>query len=658
MRRRILHSLLVAATLALGSVQFSSPGKADQFRHPIQLGEKCKALFENFVDWQQYYKAFAYTKGPKGYACATDIGTDAAIEKCDDFNRGQCKIYAKSPVDGKVAIVWKGQGSTAVGNAIQPPSQMVVESDWDICFEAVDITINWGKKSNFLGVWNSDTFPASWNNSDYVSEARRRNLTPEDCAMLLRKRRPNVVQTVRKVEFQKPIIEKSKDNKLIVRMFPSEDAQEIARLREDQDFVVDRHTEEGWSFIKFSSGRHGYVLSTDLIKSDKSHSTKTSGKTAAVHDKEVSTILEDLRHREQFNFAISALKTLGIYEGDLDKNDEPKGWLAIKRWLKANGRSENSQLTYEVVAQMQRQAGTLSVTNSPDLKYGNDRSASNKGIANKKSLQQKGYFRSVLRQTHRHAVAVIVGNRDYSGRTPDVTFAGNDADAFQNFVIDDLGYREGNVIDLRDATLSELNATFGTANNHKGRLFDYVREGKSDVIVFYSGHGVPGLKDRKGYLLPVNADPNRAELNGYPLDVLLTNLAKVPARSMAVYIDACFSGESQKGMLVQATSGITVQAKVPGSSKGMVVVTAAQNDQFASWDEDAKHGLFTKHLLEALRGKADGKGYGDGDGKVTLAELKMYLDEEMTYQARRRWSRDQNASVQGSDNAVLSTLQQ
>jgi len=99
-----------------------------------------------------------------------------------------------------------------------------------------------------------------------------------------------------------------------------------------------------------------------------------------------------------------------------------------------------------------------------------------------------------------------------------------------------------------------------------------------------------------------------------------------------------------------------VQRRLPKSSTGMVVVTAAQNDQFASWDEDAKHGLFTKHLLEALRGRADGKGFGNGDGKVSLAELKSYLDEEMTYQARRRWSRDQNASVKGDLSTQLSII--
>ena len=175
-------------------------------------------------------------------------------------------------------------------------------------------------------------------------------------------------------------------------------------------------------------------------------------------------------------------------------------------------------------------------------------------------------------------------------------------------------------------------------------------------MVFYSGHGVPGLKSRKGYLLPVDADPDLVELNGYPIDVMLGNLRKIDARSTQVFVDACFSGDSPNGMLIRSASGITIKIKTPEAGGGMTVVTAAQGDQFASWDEDAKHGLFTKHLLEALNGTADGEDYGNQDGKVTLAELRTYLDEEMTYQARRRYNRDQKASVQGKLDSVLAMV--
>jgi hypothetical protein len=54
--------------------------------------------------------------------------------------------------------------------------------------------------------------------------------------------------------------------------------------------------------------------------------------------------------------------------------------------------------------------------------------------------------------TNKHGIAVIIGNKTYAGRTPAVEFAHNDAAAMKKFVIERLGYRPGNIIDLRDAT--------------------------------------------------------------------------------------------------------------------------------------------------------------------------------------------------------------
>jgi hypothetical protein len=108
-------------------------------------------------------------------------------------------------------------------------------------------------------------------------------------------------------------------------------------------------------------------------------------------------------------------------------------------------------------------------------------------------------------------VAVIIGNKHYARRVPEVDFAHNDADAMKRFVISRLGFREDNVIDLRDATQTEMLAVFGNDKTYKGRLWRWVRPRESDVVVFYSGHGVPGLKDGRGYLLPVNAAPKAPE---------------------------------------------------------------------------------------------------------------------------------------------------
>ena len=177
-----------------------------------------------------------------------------------------------------------------------------------------------------------------------------------------------------------------------------------------------------------------------------------------------------------------------------------------------------------------------------------------------------------------HGVAVIIGNRSYANeRVPEVAYAHRDADAFRRYVLDVLGFSPDNVIDLRDASQAEIEATFGNERSHQGRMWRYLhpRHG-SDVVVFYSGHGVPGLNDGRGYLLPADADPDNAEINGYPIDLLYTNLGKLEeAHSVRVFLDACFSGDSDRGMLVRSASPVYVQAALPEASGDKLTVLAA-----------------------------------------------------------------------------------
>jgi hypothetical protein len=49
----------------------------------------------------------------------------------------------------------------------------------------------------------------------------------------------------------------------------------------------------------------------------------------------------------------------------------------------------------------------------------------------------------------------------------------------------------------------------------------------------------------------------------------------IGARSVTVFLDACFSGDSQKGMLIRATSGLNVAPKLPTAATTLTVLTAA-----------------------------------------------------------------------------------
>ena len=255
---------------------------------------------------------------------------------------------------------------------------------------------------------------------------------------------------------------------------------------------------------------------------------------------------------------------------------------------------------------------------------------------------------------NQQGVAVIIGNRDYAHQdVPDVDFAHRDAAAFRRYVVEVLGYEPANIIDERDASLTRMMELFGNERSHEGDLYWMLDpSGRSDVVVFYSGHGVPGLADRSAYLLPVEAGPDNAEISAYPLALLYDNLGRLAeARSVRVFMDACFSGNSHAGMLIRRASPASVTPRLPGAAgEKLTVLTAASADQIASWDEDARHGLFTRHLLDALYGGGD----ADGDGRVTSSEAKAYLDREMTDAARQLRRRQRASLIEGPQPAVLS----
>ena len=228
---------------------------------------------------------------------------------------------------------------------------------------------------------------------------------------------------------------------------------------------------------------------------------------------------------------------------------------------------------------------------------------------------------SAFSQAHDpHGVAVIIGNKGYA-HTEEVKYAHRDTDAFKKYVIDLLGFDAKRIIELRDVTLTQMIEVFGNEREFKGDIWRLLDQGgRSDVVVFYSGHGVADLRDKRGYLVPVNARPDTVELSGYPIDLLYANLGKLEkARSVKVYLDACFSGDRHAGMLIERASPVKIRAALPKEvGRRVTVLTAASGKEIASWDDRAGHGLFTNHLLSALYGKGD----SDRDGWVTAGEAK------------------------------------
>ena len=270
-------------------------------------------------------------------------------------------------------------------------------------------------------------------------------------------------------------------------------------------------------------------------------------------------------------------------------------------------------------------------------------------------LKAKPSDKSKIKQ-NKYGIALIIGNKNYKDGVPPVDYAHNDAEAFKRYVTDILRFRERNIIYLRDATKAKLDSALGTHNNVEGEVQSFVREGKSDVIIYYSGHGVPGVKSKRGLLLPTDATSNNAELVGYPIDQLYKNLSKIGAKSVTVFLEACFSGGSEGGMLIKNASPVFTRIEAPKSNLGVTILSATSKAQLASWDTKTKHGMFTNYLLQGLYGEADQGEEGNKDGKVSLLEIKEWLNEEMTYNVKRQYKRRQVATVIGKDKLILASV--
>jgi hypothetical protein len=246
-------------------------------------------------------------------------------------------------------------------------------------------------------------------------------------------------------------------------------------------------------------------------------------------------------------------------------------------------------------------------------------------------------------------IAVIIGNADYKKQgkdIPNVKPAYSDAATFKRYAMTTLGIREGNIIDMHDATGAQMNRVFGTDAHQQGQLSDWVRKDISNVYVYYAGHGAPGGNDGNAYLIPSDADASRIEINGYGLKTLYSNLGRLPAKSVTVVLEACFSGSSQAGAVISNASPVFLKAKTPDIPSNITVIAAGASDQMASWENDGSNGLFTKYYLKGVSGEAD----ADADGIVTNEELKAYLQETLTYYARRYYGRDQTAVIVVGDS--------
>lgn len=155
-----------------------------------------------------------------------------------------------------------------------------------------------------------------------------------------------------------------------------------------------------------------------------------------------------------------------------------------------------------------------------------------------------------------------------------------------------------------------------------------------DVFVFYyAGHG--SMVDNQFYFIPTESlrlyDAGSLKDDAIDASVLQEKLKNIRALKQLIIMDACQSGGSVELLATRGASEEKAIAQLSRSA-GIHVMASAGSDQFATEFAELGHGLFTYLLLKALQGDADG---APKDGKVTIYELKSYLDDQVPEMTRK-----------------------
>ena len=151
------------------------------------------------------------------------------------------------------------------------------------------------------------------------------------------------------------------------------------------------------------------------------------------------------------------------------------------------------------------------------------------------------------------------------------------------------------------------------------------------------------------FLLPHDGEPRLLEDTAISRERLFSDIAAANPRSVAVFLDTCYSGTTRGTDMLVASRPIAIRAKQQNIPDGFTVFTAAGGDQTAKPLEEAKHGMFSYFLMKGMEGDAD----SNKDNQITAAELHAYVQQNVIQQS----SGSQTPQLQGDADRVLVTFQ-
>ncbi len=250
--------------------------------------------------------------------------------------------------------------------------------------------------------------------------------------------------------------------------------------------------------------------------------------------------------------------------------------------------------------------------------------------------------RKMMAKPNPSAVALIVGIESYAN-LPQAQYADSDASLFYDYAHHALGVPIKRIKLLTNAQAGRTDLLKAIRAWMKSEIVD----GRSNVYIFFAGHGLSSVDGSKSYLLPADGDPSLLDETSILRDDLIASAKG--AQTVTLFMDTCYSGATRgKGVLLTGARPIGIVPDENGLPPNVTLLAAATGAQLSSSYDDAQQGLFSYWLMKGLEGDAE----SNGDRKITVGELHNYISKRVKQIAARR-NRQQDPQLIGDSTRVL-----
>jgi len=242
-------------------------------------------------------------------------------------------------------------------------------------------------------------------------------------------------------------------------------------------------------------------------------------------------------------------------------------------------------------------------------------------------------------------VALVIGIENYT-EAPKANYANLDATYFFDYARRAFGVQKQNI----NLLVNEEATVVKTDKAVSLWLKSKIKKNKSDLIIFFAGHGLASSDGKDLYLLPQDGNPDRLERTALSRTDLFKEIISLNPKSVTMFLDTCYSGVSRdEQMLLASARPIRIVAdEQEGIPDNFTIFSASQLDQISSGLKEANHGIFSYYLMKGLEGNAD----ANKDNDITNGELLAYMDENISQKAAEL-GRPQNPSLAGDPDKVL-----